>query len=167
MTGHLTSHLKRQVPNKATCPVVYLSFDRFNNLGTDGWNAIADALDGLKCLTNLNCVRTWRHICEGQQTDLQLLREDEILESVGRYLGRSASTLTRLSLRCAAGLTLEDLVPLKPKDCFFPRSFSFCRIASTESFWKHGAHAHTPHRDIHAHSATHMHAHRAQIEIAS
>ncbi len=76
------------------------SFDSDSGLGTDGWTAIADALEGITSLTSLNQGLMCRDIREGGKSKL-LLNNKELGVWAGRYLPRSASTLTMLDLRCA------------------------------------------------------------------
>ena len=74
------------------------SFHRDNQLGADGWTAVADAMEGVTSLTSLNGCDTWRAIRGGGQTEI-MLGWTELGVWVGRYLERSAKTLITLDLR--------------------------------------------------------------------
>ncbi len=70
---------------------------RGNQLGADGWTAVADALERVTSLTSLNGSDSYRAIQAGGQTDLRL-DGTELGVWAARYLQRSASTLTWLDL---------------------------------------------------------------------
>ncbi len=74
-------------------------FFRNNALGAAGWAAVADALEGVTCLTSLNGCDKCRAIREGGLHELNLYGT-ELGVWAARYLPRSASTLTELDLRC-------------------------------------------------------------------
>ena len=81
------------------CRVPLLGWARGNELGADGWTAVADALEGCTSLASLNGCDTCRDIRQGGQTEM-LLNGTELGVWAARYLPRSASTLTRLDVRC-------------------------------------------------------------------
>ncbi len=103
----------------------------FNGLGFDVLTAVADALEGATSLTSLNSCRSCRAIREGGLKEMLLNEGPEVSVWAWalRYLGRSASTLTRLDLRCAAGkgwldetlsFSLPSSLPLYLSTSLFP-----------------------------------------------
>ncbi len=81
---------------------LHVRWARGNQLGADGWTAVADALEGVTSLTSLNGCDKCRAIQAGGQTELRLDPAWELGVWAARYLPRSASTLTRLDLRQAS-----------------------------------------------------------------
>jgi len=73
---------------------------RANQVGAAGWTAIANALEGITSLTSLNGCALYPVIRAGGIAELQLEPATELCIAVARYLPRSASTLTKLDLRC-------------------------------------------------------------------
>ena len=75
-------------------------------MGTKGWNTVlgaAASLAGLTAVAPLGAA--WRGLIEGRLESLEVsgkLRDEEGLADVvaTEYLGRSASILTRLDMRC-------------------------------------------------------------------
>ncbi len=73
---------------------------RGNELGAAGWDAIMDALEGHTGLAVLNGCDQYKAILAGAITELDLEGSEAAL-AVGRFLPRSASTLTSLDLKYA------------------------------------------------------------------
>ncbi len=70
-----------------------------NQLGFAGWAAVADALEHVTSLTSLNGCDQYASIRAGGLAEMNLGGKG--LEVwAARFLERSASTLTRLDLRC-------------------------------------------------------------------
>ena len=69
-------------------------------MGVAGWAAVADALERVTSLTSLNGCDQYAAIRAGGLAEINL--DSTGLEVwAARFLERSASTLTRLDLRCA------------------------------------------------------------------
>ena len=67
-----------------------------------------DGLEAVTSITSLNGLDGVSGLFKGGQPEVQLggkwLGEKEAVVAVARLLGRSGATLTRLDLRCCAGL---------------------------------------------------------------
>jgi hypothetical protein len=86
---------------------------RGNQLGADGWKAVADALEGVTSLTSLNgCRSQVAAIRKGGLRELTLTKEWELGVWAARFLDRSASNLTRFDIRCVRIST--SLPPISP-----------------------------------------------------
>jgi hypothetical protein len=72
---------------------------RENPLGVAGWAAVADALERVTGLTSLNGCGDYAAICAGGLEELKLNKEWELGVWAGRFLVRSARTLTKLDVR--------------------------------------------------------------------
>ena len=72
---------------------------RGNALGPAGWTAVADALERVTCLTSLNGCDRCAAIRVGCQTEI-MLGGTKLGVWAARYLPHSASSLTRLDIRC-------------------------------------------------------------------
>ncbi len=73
---------------------------RGNQLGVEGWATVADALERVTCLTSLNGCNKYAAIRAGRLRELNL-DNTELGVWAARFLERSASTLTKLDIRCA------------------------------------------------------------------
>jgi hypothetical protein len=85
-----------------------ITYDRGNEPGVAGWEAIMDVLKGCTGLTALNGCDKYREILAGSLTELDLEGTEAAL-AVGRFLPRSASTLTLLDLKWAIKMLTGNL----------------------------------------------------------
>ena len=81
---------------------------RQNGLDAAAWHQVMDGLEAFSSITSLNGLDGVGGLFAGSQTEVQLggkgLAEKEAVVAVARLLERSRATLTRLDLRCCAGL---------------------------------------------------------------
>ena len=77
-----------------------------NNLGAAGWTAVVGALDGCFGLTSVGGV-SCNGLFAGELVRIRITRADKgLANAIIPFLGRSASTLTLLDLRCVAFICL-------------------------------------------------------------
>jgi hypothetical protein len=76
---------------------------RENQLGVACWAALSAALEQVTSLTSLNGCDQYSAIRAGGLAEINLLEEWELGIWAARFMGRSASTLTKLDLRCESG----------------------------------------------------------------
>ena len=72
-----------------------------NEMGRDGWKAVLDAVEACPLLSSLNAYTWFNQLLQGSLSDLNLEDQKIGLDGgcvMGRFLGRSASTLTSLNL---------------------------------------------------------------------
>ncbi len=69
-------------------------------MGFAGWAAVVDALEPVKSLTSLNGCGLYAAIRDGGRAEIDL-GGTELGVWAARFLERSASTLTKLDVRCA------------------------------------------------------------------
>jgi hypothetical protein len=67
-------------------------------LGVKGWNKVMEALTSCKALTSLNTLDSYHAVLQGGLRELDLDNK-ELAVALGRYLPRSASTLTKLDAK--------------------------------------------------------------------
>jgi hypothetical protein len=86
----------------------FFSGVRRNSLDAAAWHQVMDRLETVTSITSLNGLDGIGGLFAGSQPEVQLggkgLAEKEAVVAVVRLLGRSRATLTRLDLRCCAGL---------------------------------------------------------------
>jgi hypothetical protein len=80
---------------------------RGNKLGVAGWAAVTDALEAVTSLTSLNGCNQYAAIRAGGLREMNL-GGMELGLWVGRFLERSASTLTKLDVRCLCAGGIND-----------------------------------------------------------
>ncbi len=86
------SNLSRRVMPIVDC--------RGNRLGNLGWETVANALEHVTSLTSLNGCDQYLAIRAGNMHKINL-RDTELGVWATRFLERSASTLTKLDVRCS------------------------------------------------------------------
>jgi hypothetical protein len=72
---------------------------RENQMGVEGWAAVADALERVTCLTSLNGCGQYAGIRAGGMREMEL-SETELAVWAMLFLERSAETLTEFNARC-------------------------------------------------------------------
>jgi hypothetical protein len=81
---------------------------RRNGLDAAAWHQVMDGLEAVTSVTSLNGLDGVGGLFAGSQAEVLLggkgLGEKEAVVVVARLLARSGATLTRLDLRCCAGL---------------------------------------------------------------
>ncbi len=73
---------------------------RENQLDVACWTSLSEALEQVTSLTSLNGCDQYAAIRDGGLAEIKLLKEWELGIWAARFLGRSASSLTKLDLRC-------------------------------------------------------------------
>ena len=81
---------------------------RDNDLGAEGWTAVADALEELTSLTSLNRCDKYRAIRAGGLAELDL-GNTQLGVAMARYLHASTATLKTLDLRCSGSTIILHL----------------------------------------------------------
>ena len=82
------------------CSIWEHGIRRGNRVGLEGWDSLLSPLASCRRLLALNGCRETRALLEGGCKVLDLAGKHELGAAAALWLPRSASTLTRLDLRC-------------------------------------------------------------------